>query len=61
MIITDFLEKNARLYGGESALVGLSPTEERDKAVTWWDFNLLLVISSYPHRLPGFFVRIAHG
>lgn len=24
-------------------------------------FNLLLVISSYPHRLPGFFVQIAHG
>ena len=41
MIITDFLEKNARLYGGESALVELSPTEERDKAVTWWDFNLI--------------------
>ena len=24
-------------------------------------FNLLLVISSYPHRLPGFFVQFAHG
>ena len=41
MIITDFLEKNARLYGQETALVELSPTEERDKAVTWWDFNLI--------------------
>ena len=41
MIITDFLERNARLYGGESALVELSPSEERDKALTWWEFNLI--------------------
>ena len=41
MIITDFLERNARLYGAETALVELSPSEERDKAVTWWDFNLI--------------------
>ena len=41
MVITDFLEKNARLYGQETALVELSPSEERDKAVTWWDFNLI--------------------
>ena len=41
MIITDFLEKNARLFGQECALVELSPSEERDKAVTWWDFNLI--------------------
>jgi len=41
LIITDFLEKNARLYGQECALVELSPSEKRDKAVTWWDFNLI--------------------
>ena len=41
MIITDFLEKNARLYGSETALVEINPSEERDKAVTWWDFNLI--------------------
>jgi len=41
MIITDFLERNARLYGQESALVEVNPSEERDKAVTWWDFNLI--------------------
>ena len=41
MIITDFLEKNARLYGAETALVEINPSEERDKAVTWWDFNLI--------------------
>ena len=41
MIITDFLERNARLYGAESALVEINPSEARDKAVTWWDFNLI--------------------
>ena len=41
MIITDFLEKNARLYGQEVALVEINPSEARDKAVTWWDFNLI--------------------
>ena len=41
MVITDFLEKNARLYGSETALVEINPSEERDKAVTWWDFNLI--------------------
>lgn len=41
MIITDFLERNARLYGQETALVEINPSEERDRAVTWWDFNLI--------------------
>ena len=41
MIITDFLEKNARLYGQETALVEINPSEKRDQAVTWWDFNLI--------------------
>ena len=41
MVITDFLERNARLYGSESALVEINPSEERDNAVTWRDFNLI--------------------
>ena len=41
MVITDFLEKNARLYGTEIALVEINPSEERDKAVTWREFNLI--------------------
>ena len=41
MIITDVLERNARLYGPEVALVEMNPSEERDNAVTWWDFNLI--------------------
>ena len=46
MIITDFLERNARLYGGETCLVEINPSEERDQAVTWWDFNLIESASS---------------
>ncbi len=50
MIITDFLERNARLYGGECALVEINPSEERDKAVTWWDFNLIESGADAPYR-----------
>ena len=41
MVITDFLERNARLYGSETALVEINPSDERDNAVTWRDFNLI--------------------
>ena len=41
MVITDFLERNARLFGAEIALVELNPSEERDRAVTWRDFSLI--------------------
>ena len=41
MVITDYLERNARLYGAETALVEINPSEERDQAVTWRDFNLI--------------------
>lgn len=41
MVITEFLEQNARLYGSEASLVELNPSEERDSAVTWRDFSLI--------------------
>ena len=41
MIITELLEKHARLQGAEIALVEVNPSEERDKAVTWEDFHLI--------------------
>lgn len=41
MVITDFLERNARLYGSEVAMIEINPSEERDKAVTWRDFSLI--------------------
>ena len=41
MIIAELLERNARLYGGEIALVEMSPSEQRDKAVTWREASLI--------------------
>ncbi len=45
MVITDFLERNARLYGNQTSLVELNPSEERDRAMlealTWRDFSLI--------------------
>ena len=51
MVITDFLERNARLYGSETALVEINPSEERDNAVTWRDLNLIEAASpDTPYR-----------
>ena len=41
MLLTDYLERNARLYGMETALVEINPSEERDMATTWREFNLI--------------------
>jgi len=41
MLLTDYLERNARLWGMDSALVEINPSEERDRALTWREFNLI--------------------
>lgn len=41
MVITDLLERNARLYSSEIALVEINPSEERDNAVTWREASLI--------------------
>ena len=41
MVITELLERNARLLGSETALVEINPSEERDKSVTWREFQLI--------------------
>ena len=51
MPITDFLERNARLYSAETALVEINPSEERDNAVTWRELNLIAAASpDTPYR-----------
>ena len=50
MIITELLEKNARLYGGETSIVEINPSEERDKAVTWRDYSLIGQSLDAPYR-----------
>lgn len=41
MVITDFLERNARLYGSETALVEINPSEELDNAGSWREMSLV--------------------
>lgn len=41
MVITDFLERNSRLFGTDTALVEVNPSEERDNAVTWREASLI--------------------
>ena len=51
MVITDFLERNARLYGNEIALVEINPSEDRDHAATWREANLVEAASpDAPYR-----------
>lgn len=51
MVITDFLERNARLYGSETALVEINPSDERDQAATWRELNLIAVANpDAPYR-----------
>lgn len=40
-MITGFLERNARLYGDETALVELNPSDAHDSAETWREFSLI--------------------
>ena len=41
MVITDLLERNARLWGGETALVELNPSDDRDAAQNWREASLI--------------------
>lgn len=50
MVITDFLERNARLYGSDTALVVVSPSEKRDQAVTWREASLIESATDSPYR-----------
>ena len=50
MPITEFLERNARLYGNESALVELNPSEARDNSATWREYRLIETTEGAPYR-----------
>lgn len=41
MAITDFLEKNAKLYPNDVSLVEINPENQPDHAVTWREYNLI--------------------
>jgi len=50
MPITDFLEKNAKLYPAEVSLVEINPANQPDHAVTWREYNLIETSTSEKYR-----------
>ncbi len=41
MPITDFLERNAKIYPNDIALVEINPEKQPEKNITWREFNLI--------------------
>lgn len=50
MIVTELLERNAKLYGNEVALVELNPEEKDNRRVTWKEFDLIESDKTVPYR-----------
>ena len=50
MLITDFLEKNAREYPNDVALVELNPEIKVPKLTTWKEYELIQPLSEVPYR-----------
>ena len=50
MLITDFLEKNAREYPDDVALVELNPEIKVPKLTTWKEYELIQPLNEVPYR-----------
>ena len=50
MVITDFLEKNAREYPDDVALVELNPEIKVPKLTTWREYELIQPLNEVPYR-----------
>lgn len=50
MAITDYLERNARLYPTEISLVEINPAHQPDHAMTWREYNLIEASSPEKYR-----------
>ena len=50
MVVTELLERNAKLYGDEVALVELNPEEKDNRRVTWKEFDLIESDKTDPYR-----------
>ena len=50
MPITDILERNAKLYGDEVALVEINPEQSEPVRITWKEYALIQPTSSKPYR-----------
>ena len=50
MPITDFLERNARLYPNDKALTEITPQNQPDKSITWREYNLIETAEGEEYR-----------
>lgn len=50
MPITDLLERNAKLYGNETALVEINPEIQEKRRVTWKEYDLIMPAPTTPYR-----------
>ena len=50
MAITDFLERNRKLYGDEVALVELNPEQKENRRITWKEYDLIQPTEDAPYR-----------
>lgn len=50
MPVMEYLERNARLYGDEVALVELNPEEEDTRRVSWKEYDLVMPSRFKPYR-----------
>ena len=50
MPITDLLERNSKLYGGDIALVELNPALRDNRRITWKEYDLIQPNTAGPYR-----------
>ena len=50
MPITDFLERNARLYPNDPALTEITPQNQPERNVTWREYRLIEPVESERYR-----------
>ena len=50
MPVIDFLERNVKLYGNETALVELNPEIKETRRMTWKEYDLIQPTTDEPYR-----------
>ena len=50
MPITDLLERNAKLYGNEVALVEINPELQEKRRITWKEYDLIMPAPTTAYR-----------
>lgn len=50
MPVTDYLERNKKLYGNEVALIELNPEQKENRRITWKEYSLIQPTPEQPYR-----------